>query len=71
MKVKLERSGGVAGIRRSVTVDASALPPERAAQLRRLAGLFQCEQHAGDCGNALQADVDAPSGRRESCLERL
>ncbi len=36
MKVKLERSGGLANVRRSVTVDASALPPERADQLRRL-----------------------------------
>jgi hypothetical protein len=36
MRVKLERSGGVANIRRSVTVDAATLAPERAEKLRRL-----------------------------------
>ncbi len=36
MKVRLERSGGFANIRRSVTVDAAALAPERAEELRRL-----------------------------------
>ena len=36
MRVKVERSGGFANVRRSVTVDAAALAPERAAELRRL-----------------------------------
>lgn len=36
MKVRLERSGGLANIRRTVTVDATALAPERAEELRRL-----------------------------------
>ena len=36
MRVKLERSGGIANIRRVVTVDAAALAPERADELRRL-----------------------------------
>lgn len=36
MRVKLERSGGFANVRRSVTVDAAALTPERADELRRL-----------------------------------
>ncbi|HQT94924.1 MAG: hypothetical protein B7Z68_00375 [Acidobacteria bacterium 21-70-11] len=36
MKVRLERSGGVANIRRTVTVDAAALPSERAEELHRL-----------------------------------
>ncbi len=36
MRVKVERSGGVANVRRSVTVDAAALAPEHAAELRRL-----------------------------------
>ncbi len=36
MRVRLERSGGFGGVRRSFTVDATALAPERAAELRRL-----------------------------------
>ena len=36
MRVRLERSGGFANIRRTVTVDDAALPPERAEELRRL-----------------------------------
>jgi hypothetical protein len=36
MRIKLERSGGLADVRRSVTVDAATLVPERAAKLRRL-----------------------------------
>jgi len=36
MRVKVERSGGFADVRRSVTVDAAALPAARAAELRRL-----------------------------------
>ncbi|HVN74741.1 MAG TPA: protealysin inhibitor emfourin [Thermoanaerobaculaceae bacterium] len=36
MRVRLERSGGLANVRRSVTVDAAALAPERAEELRRL-----------------------------------
>ena len=36
MRVKLERSGGFANVRRTVTVDEEALAPERAQELRRL-----------------------------------
>ncbi|MGD1146671.1 MAG: protealysin inhibitor emfourin [Thermoanaerobaculaceae bacterium] len=36
MRVKLERSGGLANVHRSVSVDAAALAPERAEELRRL-----------------------------------
>ena len=36
MRVRLERSGGMANIRRTVTVDEEALAPERAQELRRL-----------------------------------
>ena len=36
MRITLERSGGVANVRRAVTVDAAALAPERAEELRRL-----------------------------------
>ncbi len=36
MKVRLERSGGFANLHRTVTVDAAALAPERAEELRRL-----------------------------------
>ena len=36
MRVKLERSGGFANIRRTTAVDATALAPERAEELRRL-----------------------------------
>ncbi|MDD5563394.1 MAG: hypothetical protein PHQ91_06740 [Thermoanaerobaculaceae bacterium] len=36
MRVRLERSGGFANVRRSVTVDAAALAPERAVELRDL-----------------------------------
>lgn len=36
MKVRLERSGGFANVRRSLTVDAAALAPARAEELRRL-----------------------------------
>ena len=36
MRVTLERSGGIANIRRSVTVDEAALAPDRAVELRRL-----------------------------------
>ncbi len=63
MKVKLERSGGVTGIRRTVTVDATALPPERAAQLRRLvadARLSTFPEHP-----------TAPAGRPDRFVYRL
>ena len=33
MRIKLERSGGLANVRRSLTVDAAALAPERAGEL--------------------------------------
>jgi len=36
MKVTVERSGGVAGVRRSFTVDAASLAPDRAGELHRL-----------------------------------
>lgn len=36
MKVRLERSGGFANIRHTVTVDVAALPSERAEELHRL-----------------------------------
>ena len=36
MRIRLERSGGIANIRRALTVDGAALPPERAAELGRL-----------------------------------
>jgi hypothetical protein len=36
MRITLERSGGVANVRRAVTVDAATLAPERAEELRRL-----------------------------------
>jgi hypothetical protein len=36
MRVKLERSGGLANIHRSIGVDADTLAPERAQELRRL-----------------------------------
>jgi hypothetical protein len=36
MKVKLERSGGFANVRRAVTVDVATLAPARADELRRL-----------------------------------
>ena len=36
MRIKLERTGGLANVRRSVSLDAAALAPERAEELRRL-----------------------------------
>jgi len=36
VRVMLERSGGIANIRRSVTVEMASLAPERAAELRAL-----------------------------------
>ena len=36
MKIRVERSGGVANVRKTVTVDGAALPADRAAELHRL-----------------------------------
>lgn len=36
MKVRLERSGGFANVRRTTAVDATKLSPQRAAELGRL-----------------------------------
>jgi hypothetical protein len=36
MRVRLERTGGFANIRRTFTTDAASLPPERVQELRRL-----------------------------------
>jgi hypothetical protein len=36
MRVRLERTGGFANIRRTFTADAATLAPERAEELRRL-----------------------------------
>lgn len=36
MKVRLERSGGFANVRRTTALDATTLSPERAAELGRL-----------------------------------
>ena len=36
MRITVERSGGVANVRRTVTVDAEALAADRAVELRRL-----------------------------------
>ena len=44
IRVLLSRSGGVAGIRRSVTLDSARLEPERAAELRRLVAQARLSQ---------------------------
>ena len=44
IRVSLVRSGGLAGIRRSVTLSTTALEPDRAAELRRLVGQARVSQ---------------------------
>jgi hypothetical protein len=63
MKVRLERSGGLANIRRTVTVDAAALPPERAEELRRLVA-------AADLDNRSESPAP-PAGRPDRFVYRL
>ena len=46
MRVKLERSGGFAGIKRTVAVDAATLPPEDAAELARLVAAADLEHYS-------------------------
>ena len=48
MRVRLERSGGIANIRRTTAVNTEALAPERVDELRRLlagAGLDTFSEH--------------------------
>ena len=63
MKVRLERSGGLANIRRTVTVDATALAPERAEELRRLVA-------AADIAAFLENPAPRP-GRPDHFVYRL
>ena len=63
MRVTLERSGGIANIRRAVTVDAAALAPERAKELRRLVA-------AADLGT-FPANPTPLAGRPDRFIYRL
>jgi Emfourin len=63
VKVRLERSGGFANLHRTVTVDADALAPERAEELRRLVA-------AADLGR-FSRDPKPLAGRPDRFVYRL